>query len=160
MKKLAMLLAVALLLGGTFSAEAAEFYVHKETGKNSSDGSKENPFKNLQKAIDVAADGDTIYVAAGNYCGLMDKGQIKLTKQLTILGGYSPDFSSRDMILYAAQSFQSKNLIPTVKVQCSILSKATRKVLLLSTALFSTRGKQTTTTLLMASLKAWIPACC
>ena len=100
MKKLIVLMACMILLGGSFSAEAAEFYVHKESGKNSFPGTKAEPFKNLQKAIDVAADGDIIHVATGNYCGLMDKGQIKLSKQLTILGGYSPDFSSRDILTY------------------------------------------------------------
>ena len=58
----------------------------------------------------MAADGDTIYVAAGNYCGLMDKGQIKLTKHLTILGGYAPDFSSRDILTHRT------TIIPIKKV--------------------------------------------
>ncbi len=92
-------LAIALSLG-TVSAQAAEFYVHKDGGKNSFPGTSEQPFKNLQKAIDKAEDGDTIYVAEGNYCGIMDRGQIKLNKQVTILGGYSSDFSERDILQY------------------------------------------------------------
>ncbi|MDL2307090.1 DUF1565 domain-containing protein [Desulfovibrio sp. OttesenSCG-928-C06] len=98
MKRLSLLLVFAILVGGAFTAEAAEFYVNKATGKNSFDGSQAKPFKNLQKAIDIAAEGDTIHVAEGNYCGIMDKGQIKLNKQLLILGGYAPDFSARDII--------------------------------------------------------------
>ncbi|MDL2286321.1 DUF1565 domain-containing protein [Desulfococcaceae bacterium OttesenSCG-928-F15] len=100
MKKLTTLLAVMILLGGALSVEAADFYVNKKVGKNSFEGSKEKPFKNLQKAIDIAADGDVIHVAEGNYCGIMDKGIIKLTKQLSILGGYSADFSERDFLRY------------------------------------------------------------
>jgi hypothetical protein len=100
MKRLTLLLAVMVLLGGVFTAHAAEFYVNKATGKNASPGTKEEPFRNLQKAIDAAADGDTIHVAAGNYVGMMDKGQIRLTKHLTILGGYSPDFSERDILVH------------------------------------------------------------
>ncbi|MDL2322219.1 DUF1565 domain-containing protein [Desulfosarcina sp. OttesenSCG-928-B08] len=98
MKKLTTLLAAIVLLGGTLTAEAADLYVNKQVGKNSFDGSKEKPLKNLQKAIDIAADGDVIHVAEGNYCGIMDKGIIRLTKQLSILGGYSADFSERDVI--------------------------------------------------------------
>jgi len=98
MKKLISLLAIMILLGGVFSANAAEFYVNMASGKNNFDGSKEKPFKNIQKAIDVAKDGDTIHVAEGNYCGMMDKGQIKLDKQVSILGGYALDFSSRDIL--------------------------------------------------------------
>lgn len=95
MKKLSIAIA---LLSGVMTAQAADFYVHKDGGKNSNPGSKEQPFKNLQKAIDQAEDGDTIYVAEGNYCGIMDRGQIKLNKQLNILGGYAADFSERDIL--------------------------------------------------------------
>jgi hypothetical protein len=31
---------------------------------------------------------------------MMDRGQIKLNKQLTLLGGYSPDFSARDILVH------------------------------------------------------------
>lgn len=98
MRQLSAFLAMAVLLVGASFAGAADFYVNKETGKNSFSGTKEEPLKNLQKAIDIAEDGDTIHVAAGNYCGIMDKGQIKLDKQLSILGGYAPDFSERDIL--------------------------------------------------------------
>ncbi|MCL2505773.1 MAG: DUF1565 domain-containing protein [Alphaproteobacteria bacterium] len=91
-------------------ALAAEFYVHQETGKNSFPGTKKQPFKNIQKAIDTAADGDTIHVAAGNYSGMMDKGQIKLNKQLTLLGGYSPDFSKRNILTHRT------TIIPSDKI--------------------------------------------
>jgi len=77
-----------------------DFYVSQTAGKNSNNGSKESPFKNLQKAIDTAADGDTIHVATGNYSGMMDKGQIKMNKHLTLLGGYSLDFSGRDILTH------------------------------------------------------------
>jgi len=74
------------------------FYVSSATGNNKNDGSKENPFKNIQKAIDAAADGDAINVAEGNYFGILDKGNINVTKPVAIIGGYSPDFSKRDVL--------------------------------------------------------------
>ena len=73
-------------------------YVNSSTGNNKNDGTKENPLKNIQKAIDMAADGDTINVAEGNYFGILDKGNINVTKPVTIIGGYSPDFSKRDVL--------------------------------------------------------------
>ena len=100
MRQRTLLLAFMFLLAGAFHAQAADFYVHQESGKNSFPGTKEQPFKNIQKAIDTAQDGDTIHVAAGNYCGIMDKGQIKMNKQLTLLGGYAPDFSARDILMH------------------------------------------------------------
>ena len=73
-------------------------YVSSATGNNRNDGSKEKPFKNLQSAINAAADGATIYVAEGNYFGLMDKGNIDIAKPVKIYGGYSADFATRDVL--------------------------------------------------------------
>ncbi|MCL1974235.1 MAG: DUF1565 domain-containing protein [Bacteroidetes bacterium] len=81
-------------------ATAQDLYVSASTGNNRNDGSKTTPFKNLQKAIDVASDGATIYVAEGNYYGLLDKGNIDITKPVKIMGGYSSDFSARDVLKY------------------------------------------------------------
>ena len=74
------------------------FYVSSTIGNNRNNGSKESPFKNIQKAIDEAADGDTIQVAEGNYFGTLDKGNINVTKPVKIYGGYSEDFSTRDVL--------------------------------------------------------------
>ena len=79
------------------SAQQA-LYVSSENGNNRNDGSKSSPFKNIQKAIDAAADGTTIYVAQGNYYGLLNKGTINITKPVKIVGGYSADFATRDVL--------------------------------------------------------------
>jgi len=79
---------------------AQDLYVSAATGNNRNTGTKESPFKNLQKAIDAAANGATIYVAEGNYYGLLDKGNIDITKPVKIMGGYSSDFTSRDVLRY------------------------------------------------------------
>ena len=82
-------------LFSAMSLNAAELYVSKNTGKNSNTGAKDAPFKNLQKALDVAAAGDKIHVAEGNYFGLMDKGYLEMKKPVEIYGGYAADFSAR-----------------------------------------------------------------
>lgn len=75
-------------------------YVNKATGKNRNDGSKEMPLKNIQKAVDIAEPGTLIRVAEGNYFGNLDNGNIKITKPVTIEGGWNSDFSERDVLKY------------------------------------------------------------
>lgn len=101
------------VLGGTTTAATAvagqrestapgnsgnTFYVSQNTGSNRNDGSQANPVKNIQKAIELASSGDVIYVAEGNYFGLLNSGNIKIDKGITIKGGYSSDFSERDIL--------------------------------------------------------------
>lgn len=76
------------------------YYVSK-SGSNKNDGkSAETAFKDLQKAIDTAKDGDIIMVAEGNYTGTLDQGFIDINKYVTIIGGFSSDFSDRDPFAY------------------------------------------------------------
>ena len=64
-------------------ATAAEYYVSKETGKNGNAGTKDAPFKNIEKAAEKVAAGDKIYVAEGNYYGVRDKGFIMIRSKST-----------------------------------------------------------------------------
>lgn len=75
-------------------------YVSKHRGNNRNDGSAANPYKNLQKAINVAEAGDRILVAEGNYIGLLEVGFVEISKPVKIYGGYSSDFSTRDILKY------------------------------------------------------------
>ena len=93
-----LMLAVAMLFAMTISAQ--EYYVSKDTGSNRGDGSKEKPYKNIQKAIDAVPEGATIYVAEGNYFGTLDIGNINVTKCVKIYGGYNTDFSERNILKY------------------------------------------------------------
>ena len=96
MKKFLLLgTAVLLLASATF---ARDWYVSATTGGNRNDGTKGTPLKDLQKAIDQATAGDKIYIAAGNYTGKLDVGYISLDKPLELYGGYTTDFSTRDVL--------------------------------------------------------------
>ena len=75
-------------------------YVSVNKGSNRNDGSKSSPLKDLQKAIDDAPEGAVISVAEGNYLGYLDQGWVKLNKYLSIVGGYSDDFSQRDPVKF------------------------------------------------------------
>ncbi len=79
---------------------AADLYVSKAIGVNNNAGTRHEPLKNLQKALSKAKSGDRIYVAQGNYLGLLDRGYIEIRKTVEIYGGYSPDFLHRDIFVY------------------------------------------------------------
>ena len=75
-------------------------YVSASNGSNRNDGSLSAPIKDLQKAIDVAPEGALICLAQGNYLGYLDQGWVKVNKYVSIVGGYSDDFSQRDPIRF------------------------------------------------------------
>lgn len=81
-------------------AKGNDIYVSFSTGSNRNDGSKDAPYKNIQKAINEARDGDVIRIAEGNYLGLMNIGFVELNKAVSLIGGYNSDFSQRDPIKY------------------------------------------------------------
>ncbi|MCL1926472.1 MAG: right-handed parallel beta-helix repeat-containing protein [Syntrophorhabdaceae bacterium] len=100
MRKIVILSIPLLLALAVASADAADFYVSVETGGagRSADGSKAQPWKDLQVALDRANPGDTIHIAGGNYLGTSDRGYHVMEKPVSLRGGYSNDFSSRDVL--------------------------------------------------------------
>ncbi|GAB1433323.1 right-handed parallel beta-helix repeat-containing protein [Spirochaetota bacterium] len=83
-----------------FANASATLYVSESRGNNRNNGSLEKPLKDLQKAINDAPEGAQILVAEGNYQGTLDVGFIEIKKYVSIIGGYSQDFSKRDPLLY------------------------------------------------------------
>jgi len=102
----------ALLLAGAtaavFAAGGAQdilnpeqgnvLYVSAETGNNGNPGTKDQPLKNIDKAIKSAQAGDTIAVAEGTYQGTFNVGYIEIDKPLKLYGGFAKDFSRRDPV--------------------------------------------------------------
>lgn len=96
------------------STEATEtLYVSVNSGSNRNDGSQSSPLKDLQKAIDKALEGATICVAEGNYLGSLDQGWVKVNKYISIVGGYSDDFSQRDPVKFRTTIRPGVQQIPT-----------------------------------------------
>ena len=92
---------IVALTGTALMLSATDWYVRLDGGKNKNAGTTPSaPLKNLWKAIEKAAPGDTIHVAEGNYPGKMACGWILVDKPLKIYGGYAPDFSTRDILKY------------------------------------------------------------
>ena len=96
------------------AAKGKTFYVSATTGSARADGlTAATALKDLQKAIDTAEENDVILVAEGNYLGSMDRGYIEIGqfgnathdmgKFISIYGGYSTDFSERDVIKHVTK---------------------------------------------------------
>lgn len=94
MKKI---LFAALGLALSLSTFGADLYVSQTTGKKKGPGTKEAPFKAIFDAVKKAQPGDVIHMAAGTYTGAMGASEIIIDKPLTIMGGYTADFSSRNV---------------------------------------------------------------
>ena len=89
-----------VLLATAFQVQAANWHVSISNGKNKNPGTPGAPLKNIWKAIEKAKPGDMILIAEGNYPGKMSCGWINLDKPVSLIGGYSPDFSARDVLKY------------------------------------------------------------
>lgn len=117
--------AVLFLSALVFHASAADLYVSITNGNNKNPGTKDAPLKNLWKAIEKAGNGDTIHVAKGNYPGKMSCGWVELNKPLSLIGGYTPDFATRDPLVNQTM-FQPKNEQNATKPSFGTLTIKTR----------------------------------
>ncbi len=110
-------------------AAGKTFYVSVSTGSARADGlSPDKAMKDLQKAIDTAEENDVILVAEGNYLGNLDRGYIECGKfgnanndrgkYISIYGGYSTDFSERDVIRHITklQPVEQKFTAPLLNI--------------------------------------------
>jgi hypothetical protein len=91
---------VFLLTVLSFPLMSKTLYVSIAEGKNNQPGTKEQPLKNIDKAVKIARSGDTINVAGGVYSGTFDIGYIDCNKPVKLYGSFSPDFSDRDIKKY------------------------------------------------------------
>ena len=100
----------ARVTAGTAEARRAVLYVSNagEDAENECQDSR-LPCQTIQRAIQIAQEGDYIHVAGGMYSGVMNDPSIAMgisatviiTKDISsLLGGYSPDFSTRDIDAY------------------------------------------------------------
>ena len=100
MKKIFMI--ALLVLGiGICDAYAANVYYVSTKGSARGAGTKEAPMKDIQKAIDKAANGDVIKIAQGNYLGTLDRGWIQIrNKYVSLEGGWNDSFTARNPTQY------------------------------------------------------------
>ena len=81
--------------GRTIAAKGNALYVSMERGSARAEGTKDAPMRDIQKAVDKAADGDIIRV------GNLDRGWIQIKgKYVSLEGGWNDDFTERNPIKY------------------------------------------------------------
>ena len=122
MKNTTITLLILFLSCSLLPSFATDFYVSKTRGDNGQAATKEAPLKNIDAALAKAKVGDVIHVAAGIYFGLRDRGYIEVPMPVTLLGGYSDDFTARDPLTYHTllqptneSAGNSRNAIMTLK---------------------------------------------
>ena len=103
-----MLFAAALAATSFAAVQAADIYVSLSAGKKKNAGTKEAPLKNLWHALQKAEDGDVIHLAEGVYPGNAKCNWFYIDKAVSIMGGYSNDFASRDPLKHRTM-FQPLN---------------------------------------------------
>ena len=81
-------------------ATSQVLYVSMEKGSNRNDGSKNAPFKNIDKAINEAQPGARINIAGGVYFGTLNVGFIESDKPVRLYGSYDETFSKQDIVAH------------------------------------------------------------
>ncbi len=79
-----------------------DLYVCKETGKKKGAGTKEEPLKFLWQVLGKIGDNTRVHVSEGRYMGQGKKGAMPkiVAHNISIIGGYSQDFSKRNPFEY------------------------------------------------------------
>ncbi len=60
------------------------------------EATREHPARDLAVILRNLKDGDVVHIAAGTYVSKMGRGSDIINHSVSIIGGYSPDFSTRD----------------------------------------------------------------
>jgi len=76
------------------SSKGKDYYISPDGHGRSA--TKDKPAKDLAAVIMKLKDGDVIHIAGGTYISKSGRGSDVIGKSVTIIGGYSPDFSTRD----------------------------------------------------------------
>jgi len=93
MKMITLFLSVVVLNSG--SIYASDYYVSSSRGKGKA-ATKEQPARELSYIISKLKPGDTVHIAGGTYYGRGKSGCDEILVPVSIIGGYSDDFSTRD----------------------------------------------------------------
>ncbi len=93
-KTLAFLLVLFLTIQTTQAQQGKDYYI-SPTGKGRL-ATKEKPAKDLAALIMKLKNGDVVHIAGGTYKSKSGRGSDVIRVSVSIIGGYSPDFLSRD----------------------------------------------------------------
>ena len=98
MKSFAMACLAAILTVFPGAAAHADIYVSQSRGSNQNPGTKEEPVKEIDRAVAIAAAGESIRIAGGTYLGTFGIGFIESDKPLRLVGSYNEEFTARSIV--------------------------------------------------------------
>ena len=106
---LQMILLAALSLGAVSSAVAEQDWFVR-AGSEGGDGSQSKPFNDPWQALEKCQAGDRIHLAEGRYFGRLGVGMWEIPfDRLSLLGGYTADFSQRNPWAHPSQLLWEKD---------------------------------------------------
>ncbi|MBI2932576.1 MAG: hypothetical protein HYY16_13075 [Planctomycetes bacterium] len=118
--KIRRVLAVSAVLLASASAFADDYYVSAARGKGKK-GTKEEPARDLGIITDKLKPGDVVHIAAGTYYGISETGVDEIKVPVSIIGGYSDDFTKRDPWGEFKTVFAGKNKSDNFKSNARLL---------------------------------------
>lgn len=132
-KRILMTVCIIFTLGLSAAAQNT-FYVNINRGSARGTGTREAPMKDIQKAIDAAADGDCIFISEGNYLGTLDRGWIEIkNKYVSLQGGWNDDFSEWNPLKYITRiqpTLAQRGTIGRGVLLIESISKRTSKIVI------------------------------
>lgn len=98
---LMLIVGLSLHLNANAPAELASsakvIYVSKAKGNNNNDGSKDSPYREIDKAMREAGPTDEIRIAGGIYMGTLNVGFLETNKPVKLYGSWDESFSKQDI---------------------------------------------------------------
>lgn len=91
------LTALAQDVGQILAPAAGKVLYVSPEGANNNAGSREAPYRDIDRALKQAQAGDTIAVAGGEYSGMFGIGYLESDKPVKLYGSFSADFNSRSL---------------------------------------------------------------
>ncbi len=76
----------------------ADLYVSQSRGSNQNPGSREEPLKEIDRALQLAQPGRKVHVAGGLYLGTFGIGYLEVNRSIQLIGSYDEQFSTRSIV--------------------------------------------------------------
>lgn len=122
-------------------------FVHKATGKGKT-ASPEKPAKDLGNIISRLEAGDVVCIAEGEYLGRGENGVDDINLAVSVIGGFSPDFTKRDPWGAHKTIFTGMHNSENFATQTRLSIETTKT----ATRLMETRGQPTAHTIIVDGL--------
>jgi len=124
--------------------EMCSKFIHKATGKGKT-ATPEKPAKDLGNIISRLEAGDVVCIAEGEYLGRGENGVDDINIAVSVIGGFSPDFTTRDPWGSHKTIFTGKHNSENFATQTRLSIDSSKT----ATRLMETRGEPTAHTIIV-----------